>query len=131
RRRRPRAPAARRRLVVSVCPREPGAVHLPLERGGPVRRLDARALLGALRALVAARRLGARVRLREACAGGCAGPGPNVSVDIFPVPPPGEPPDSVAIGWKTYVYSLASLDCLARVIDENLGDAGRPRRRVR
>ena len=53
------------------------------------------------------------------------------SVDIFPVPPPGEPPDSVAIGWKTYVYSLASLDCLARVIDENLGDAGRPRRRVR
>jgi len=104
---------------------------LPLERGGPARRLDARALLDALRALAAARGLGERVRLREACAGGCAGPGPNVSVDVFPLPPPGGKPDSVAIGWKTYVYSLASLDCLARVIDENLGGAGRPRRRAR
>ena len=114
-----------------MCPREPGAVVLPLERGGRARRMDAAAVHRALGALVDARGVGDRVQLREACAGGCAGPGPNVSVDIFPVPPPGEKPDSVAIGWKTYVYSLASLDCLARVIDENLGDAGRPRRRVR
>ena len=38
---------------------------------------------------------------------------------------PGQRADEVAIGWKTYVYSLATLDCLARVIEENL-DGPRP-----
>ena len=60
------------------------------------------------------------MRFREGCAGGCSADGPNVSVEIFPVPAPGERPDNVAVGWKTYVYSLASLDCLATIIEENL-----------
>jgi hypothetical protein len=33
---------------------------------------------------------------------------------------PGEKPDHVSIGWKTYVASLDALDCLARVIEDNL-----------
>jgi hypothetical protein len=41
-------------------------------------------------------------------------------VTIHPVPRPGEKPDHVAIGGKRYVYSLASLDCVATIIDENL-----------
>jgi hypothetical protein len=48
-----------------------------------------------------------------------------VSVEIFPVTPPGERPDHVAIGWKTYVYSLPRLDCLATILDENLGPSRR------
>jgi len=71
------------------------------------------------------------VRFREGCAGGCSADGPNVSVEIFPVPAPGERPDNVAVGWKTYVYSLASLDCLATVIEENLGSAAAASRRRR
>jgi len=43
-----------------------------------------------------------------------------VSVEIFAAPPPGARPDSVAVGWKTYVYSLPALDCLATILDENL-----------
>ncbi|MBI3637007.1 MAG: hypothetical protein HY216_12485 [Candidatus Rokubacteria bacterium] len=109
-----------RRLVISVCPREPGVVRLPITRGARRRRLGAPALLEALGALVTARGLGDRVTLREACAGGCWSPGPNVSVVIHPLSAPGEPADGVALGWKTYVYSLPALDCLARVIDENL-----------
>ena len=114
-----------RRLVVTVCPREPGIVVLPVERGGRAARLDAVAILDRLKALVAARRLEDRVSFREACAGSCAGNGPNVSIEIFPVAPPGERPDHVAIGWKTYVYSLGTLDCLATVVDENLERAVR------
>lgn len=93
---------------------------LPVDRGGRRRRLDAAALARCLRDLVTARRLEARVELRAGCAGGCGLAGPNVDVTIHPVPGPGEKPSHVAMGWKTYVYSLASLDCLARVIDENL-----------
>ena len=37
----------------------------------------------------------------------------------------GEREDHVAVGWKTYVYSLGSLDCLAAVLDDNLGRARR------
>jgi hypothetical protein len=108
------------RLVVTVCAREAGSVVLPVERRGPPRRLDARAILGRLRALVEARGLGDRVQVREACAGGCTGPGPNVGVTIYPAPAPGQRADGVAIGWRTYVYSLGTLDCLAAVIDDNL-----------
>jgi hypothetical protein len=43
-----------------------------------------------------------------------------VSVIVYPPVRPGETPDHVAIGWKTYVASLGTLDCLARVIDESL-----------
>ena len=114
-----------RRLVVTVCPREPGVVVLPVGRGGRAARLDAVAILDRLSALAAARKLGDRVRFREGCAGGCSSAGPNVSVDIFPVTPPGERPDHVAIGWKTYVYSLPTLDCLATILDENLRAARR------
>ena len=46
--------------------------------------------------------------------------GPNVDVRIYPISSPGAKPDTVAIDWKTYVYSLASLDCLASVIEDNL-----------
>jgi hypothetical protein len=112
-----------RRLVVTVCPREPGVVALPIARGGPIVKLNAAAISRHLHELVAERELAERVRVREGCAGGCSGPGPNVSVEILPLTRPGEREDHVAIGWKTYVYSLASLDCLAAVIDDNLGRA--------
>jgi hypothetical protein len=114
-----------RRLVVTVCPRERGVVVLPVERGDRARRMDAAAILARLRALVAARGLEDRVGFRECCAGGCTQDGPNVSVEIFPPLRPGERPDHVAIGWKTYVYSLSTLDCLATILDENLEPAGR------
>lgn len=104
---------------------------LPVERGGRARRLDAGGVLAALQALVARRRLGARVAFRQACAGGCGGEGPNVDVTIYPATPSGERPDHVAVGWKTYVYSLPTLDCLATIIEENLDEwpARRSRRR--
>jgi hypothetical protein len=110
-----------------VCFREPGTVVLPVRRGERARRLDARAIFGALRALVGRRDLGDRVQLREACAGGCAGTGPNVSVARYSIPSPGGRADQVAVGWKTYVYSLSALDCLARVIDDNLDEPRRAR----
>ena len=110
-----------RRLVVMVCPHEPGVVVLPVRPGGRARRLDAPAVAQTLRDLVAERRLDDYVCLREGCAGGCGRAGPNVSVTIHRAPQAGGQPDQVAIGWKTYVYALASLDCLATIIDENLG----------
>ena len=109
-----------RRLVVTVCPRETGVVLLPVERGGRRRRLDAAGVVRSLRDIVAAGGYDAFVSVREGCAGGCARTGPNVDVRIYPVSPPGAKPDTVAIDWKTYVYSLASLDCLASVIEDNL-----------
>jgi hypothetical protein len=118
-----------KRLVISVCPREGGRVVLPVERGGRARRLDAGAILRHLEALVARRGLAEHVRIRDACAGGCGLRGPNVTVTIYPPLRPGERPDHVAVGWKTYVASLTALDCLARVIDDNL--RGRPVRRPR
>lgn len=121
-----------RRLVVTVCPREPSVLVLPVERDGRAARMNAVAILDRLRALVGARKLEDRVRFREGCAGGCSADGPNVSVEIFPVTPPGERPDHVAIGWKTYVYSLPTLDCLATVLDANLRAALRaPAREAR
>jgi hypothetical protein len=110
-----------RRIVITVCPRERGVVVLPITRGGRPVRLNAEGILQHFAELVAERGLGERVRLREGCAGGCSGTGPNVSVEIFPLGLPGEREDHVAVDWKTYVYSLGSLDCLAAVIDENLG----------
>jgi hypothetical protein len=107
--------------VITVCPREPGVVTLPVARGGRAVQLDSEAILRHLRELVVERGLGERVRLREGCAGGCSGPGPNVSVEIFPLGRPGEREDHVAVDWKTYVYSLGSLNCLAAVIEENVG----------
>jgi hypothetical protein len=109
-----------RRLVISVCPRERGTVMLPVERGGRARRLGADAILRQLEALVARRGLAEQVRIRDACAGGCGLRGPNVTVTIHPAVRPGARPDHVAVGWKTYVASLGSLDYLARVIDDNL-----------
>jgi hypothetical protein len=128
---------APRRLVISVCPREAGTLRLPVERGGRARRLDAAAIARALVALAARRGLADRVTVRPACAGGCGGPGPNVSLTIHPVPAPGERADGVAVGWRSYVASLGALGCLARVIDENLppptraARSGRRRRRPR
>jgi len=110
-----------RRLEITVCPREPGSVTLPVTRGGRAKRMNAGAIAAALRTLIAELRLHDRVALHEGCAGGCGRAGPNVSVTIYALPRPGEAPDHVAIGWKTYVYSLAGLDCLATVIEENLG----------
>ncbi|MBM4441333.1 MAG: hypothetical protein FJ027_13025 [Candidatus Rokubacteria bacterium] len=111
-----------RRIVVTVCPRESGVVVMPVERGGRRRRLSAAAILAELQGLVARRGLEAHVRVRDACAGGCNFPGPNVSVTVHPPVRPGEAPDHVAIAWKSYVGSLRALDCLARVIDDNLRD---------
>ena len=125
------APHVERRLVVTVCPRERGAVVLPVERGGRAARLDAAGVLTALRALVARRRLDDRVQVRDGCAGGCWGAGPNVDVRVYAATNPGERPDHVALGWKTYVYSLPTLASLADVIDENLPRARATRRRGR
>ena len=118
-----------RRLVVTVCPRELGVVVLPVERGGRARRLDAAGVLAELERLIARRKLTALVELREGCAGGCGGEGPNVDVTIYPATAPGARPDHVAVGWKTYVYALPTLDCLATVIDENLDAEPAPRTR--
>ena len=122
----------RRRLVITVCPYERGHVAIPVERGGPVRRLDARAIARELDALIATRGLAEVARVREGCAGGCAGRGPNVGVTIYPLPAPGERADNIAIGWRTYVGSIALLDCLAAILDENLteGSASRAPRRA-
>lgn len=126
---------AARRVVITVCPLERGVVRLPLERGGVRRRLDARAVLRELTALIARRRLEAVVTVRAACAGGCLRAGPNVGVTVHAMPRPGQPADDVAIGWTTYVHRLGELDCLAAIIDENLGTApvaqGRRRPAVR
>ena len=109
-----------RRLVISVCQREPGTIVLPVERGGRARRLDAVAISRHLAALIARRGLTDTVRVSDACAGGCGLRGPNVTVTMYAPVRPGEKPDHVSIGWKTYVASLGALDCLARVIDDNL-----------
>jgi hypothetical protein len=109
-----------RRLVISVCQREAGTVLLPIERGGRARRMDAVAITHQLDALIARRGLTSAVRVSDACAGGCGMRGPNITVTIYSPVRPGEKPDHVSIGWKTYVASLDTLDCLARVIDENL-----------
>jgi hypothetical protein len=119
-----------RRLVITVCFREPGVVALPVEHGDRACRLDARAIVKQLLTLAERQGVADRVRVREGCAGGCSGAGPNVSVAIHPLPAPGERSDQIAVGWKTYVYSLPALDCLARVIDENLDEPrASPRRR--
>jgi hypothetical protein len=120
-----------RRVVITVCYREPGVVVLPVERGDRPSRLDARAIARRLHAL--AERLGVadRVRVREGCAGGCSGAGPNVSVAIYPLPAPGERSDQIAVAWRTYVYSLPTLDCVAQVIDESLVEPRAPRRTPR
>jgi hypothetical protein len=109
-----------RRLLICVCLRETGTVLLPVERGGRARRLDAAAITRHLEALIARRGLTDLVRVSDACAGGCSLRGPNVTVTIYPAARAGERADHVAVGWKTYVASLGTLDCLARVIDDNL-----------
>jgi len=93
---------------------------LPLRRGERPRRLDAPAIARHLKTLTSQRGLTDFVEICEACAGGCGLPGPNVSVTIHPATRPGERPDHVAVGWKTYVTSLRALDSLSRVIDDNL-----------
>lgn len=114
-----------RRLTITICPREPGVVVLPIERGERARRLDAATIVHEMRALISRRALDDHVSLREGCAGGCYGKGPNVSVTIYPPVRPGERSDGIAVGWKTYVYTLPTLTCLAQVIEENL-DAPTP-----
>jgi len=109
-----------RRLVVTVCSRERGVVVLPLERGARATRFDAAGVLTALQTLVTSRGLAERVQVRDGCAGGCWGAGPNVDVRVYAAAAPGERADHVALGWKTYVYSLPTLASLADVIDENL-----------
>lgn len=120
-----------RRLLITVCPREAGRIVLPVERDGPRRRLDARAVARALRTLVTERGLTIAVRVDEGCAGGCHGRGPNVSVTTYPPQRPGERPDSIAIAWRSYAGSLGALPCLANVIDQNLGADGGARARRR
>jgi len=93
---------------------------LPLEPGGTRRRLDAGRVRRELEALVERRGLGDLVTVRDACAGGCFAAGPNVSVTIYPPPHPGQRPSHVALGWRTYVYSIHDLESLAAVIDDNL-----------
>ncbi len=133
-----------RRIVITVCPRERGTVKLPLRRRGPRIRMDALAIARHLTSLVESGGIERLVTIRQACAGGCSGPGPNVSLTLHPLRAPGEPEDEVAVGWKSYVASLATLPCLADVIDDNLparttggtrdrraAPSARPRRRRR
>jgi hypothetical protein len=110
-----------RRLVISVCPREAGTVTVAVERGGRRRRLDARGILRELQGLVDRRGLRDLVSVREGCAGGCYVTGPNVSLTLHAVPPPGRRPDNIAIGWHSYVGSLDTLDCLAAIVEAHLG----------
>lgn len=112
--------APHRRIVITVCPLEPGLVTLPITRGGPRRRMGARAVAKHLTTLAAERGVSDRVEIRSGCAGGCWLKGPNVSVVIYPATPPDERPDHVAIAWKTYVASLADLDALETILEENL-----------
>ena len=114
---------ATRRLVITVCPLEPGMVVLPLRRGERRRHLGARAIARHLADLAAERGFPDRVEIRHGCAGGCWLKGPNLSVAIYPATPPGERPDHVAIAWKSYVASLDELDCLATILEENLNPA--------
>ena len=93
---------------------------MPVERGGRACRLDAAAITRHLAGLIARRGLTDSVRVSDACAGGCGLRGPNVTVTMYAPLRPGEKPDHVSIAWKTYVASLDALDCLARVIEDNL-----------
>jgi hypothetical protein len=99
--------------------------------GARARRLDAAGILRHLARLVQERGLAARVRLQVGCAGGCGGPGPNVSVTIYPATHPGHREDHVAIAWKTYIYSLPTLPSLSTILDDNLdpSDSKRPTKR--
>jgi hypothetical protein len=110
----------RRKLVITICPRERGTVTLAAGRGLRRRRMNASTLARELRALVSARDLGRWVDIREGCAGGCWSSGPNVTVTLYPPARDSERADQVAIGWKTYVYSLAGLDRVSRIVDDNL-----------
>ena len=112
-----------RRLVVTVCPREPGVVTLPIARGRRAEKLNATAIAHQLRQIVAERGLAdacacARVRRRllEARA-------QRVGRDLPDDSPGRAREDHVAVGWKTCAYSLGTLDCLAAVLDDNLGRA--------
>ena len=111
----------RRRIVITVCPRELGTVALPVAPGRPRRRLDARAILAELQALVSRRKLDALVRVREGCAGGCHGRGPNVSLTFHALPAPGERPDNIAVAWRSYVGALGETPSLQAIVDENCG----------
>ena len=113
--------SARRRLVITVCPRETGTVTLAVERGQRRRRLDARGILQELQGLIDSRGLGAFVSVREGCAGGCYNTGPNVSLTLHALSPPGRRPDNIAIGWESYVGSIGALDCLATILETHLG----------
>ena len=118
-----------RLLAITVCVREPGTVRLPVAPGGPTLRLDARAILARLQALIHERGLDDRVRVREGCAGRCSGRGPNVTVEIYARAPEGHRQDRVAIAWKTYVYSIGTLEALSTIIDANVRTPGtRPAR---
>lgn len=117
----------KRLLEITVCPREAGSVALAVERGRRPRRMDARAITERLKDLIERRGLAGTVWLREECAGGCDRAGPNLNVDVFLKAPPGAEQDHVAVEGRSYVYSLASLSCLAQIIDQNLRPA-RPSR---
>ncbi len=106
--------------MINVCPRELGVVVLAVRCGERRRRLDATAVTAGLEALARERGLADTVHVRAACAGGCALKGPNLSLAVYPPLRAGERPDHVAIGWRSYVASLAELDCLARILDDNL-----------
>jgi hypothetical protein len=98
-----------------------------VEQGGRRVRLDAKAITRELTAVAARRGLADSIHVRDGCAGGCWGTGPNVDVRIYSIEQPGEATDKVAVGWKTYVYSLATLPSLSAIIDENLrARASRP-----
>lgn len=120
----------KRLLEITVCPMESGIVLLPVERGRRPEAMDARAIATHLRRLIRRRGLAGTVWVREDCAGGCSRAGPNVNVDAFAKAPPGEEQDHVAIAGRSYVYSLQALDCLARIINENLTPAAPRGRRA-
>lgn len=64
--------------------------------------------------------------VHEGCAGGCHNTGPNVSLTLHALPPPGRRPDNVAIGWHSYVGSIDTLDCLAAIVEAHLDASEQP-----
>jgi hypothetical protein len=86
-------------------------VTLAPQRGAPRKRLDARAILRELQALVARRNLDGAVLVREGCAGGCQGRGPNVSLTFHTRPAPGVPTTSPSAGEPTWARSPECPPC--------------------
>ena len=106
-----RARVTARRLVITVCPRELGVVTLPVARGGRAVKLSAAAILRHLAELVTERGSPSACGCARAAPAAARDPVPTYRSRSFRSRAPASAMDHVAVAWKTYVYSLASLEC--------------------